>query len=267
MQLYLHVIQRGYELSPHSHDVIAKNFLTSQASSIGYFDMGQFPLNNTLFQFDASSHGLSYAAAMQMEERLMADLLVAGYSSIIDQHNGTPLLQLPLPFQRLVADVDNLVKKQKDEMKVETTEHNANLFVTTPANSSQEQSVSGSNSSDDRSPTDVSVRSAPDPFRSTRRSGSTDDSIKPSSKPSEPLSKSFSDLNSSSIFNNNASISANTGSSFGAPGSGPVPESPNPASRFSPRTFASPGKGKGKVRMSIDHTIHEHEDEDLYRHD
>jgi hypothetical protein len=205
--------------------------------------------NNTRFQFNEESQRLDYGTAMGIEMSLMEDLLKAGYASLRDQYSdaGEGILGLN---QRRLAENLHLLQLQRDEMLKGNSENE----LTPRAPISPAQSPKGTTAAIPDSRGNINLTPA----------GRTSKPINPTSKPFEPQrrlsepQKAGDGIGDSSAY---SPLRRRTSSTLSLPFPDDSPATDSPRKRTD---YVTPTKNKRGTRVSVDHTIHEENDEELF---
>lgn len=202
--------------------------------------------NNTQFHFDDDSQHLDYGTAMGMERRLMQDLLKAGYASLDEQSPDAGSGRDP---GRLVERW-GMLQLQRDGMLPGYFEEE--LTSRPPISPAQSPRV-----------TTAAIPDAGGTIELTP-TGRTSKQIDPASKPFEPRRRLSEPQQPPPAVRDSPGyppLRRRTSSTLSIPFPEDSPATDSPHKRID---YVTPTKIKRLARVSVDHTIHEEDDEDLF---
>jgi hypothetical protein len=206
--------------------------------------------NNTQFQFNEESQRLDYGTAMGIEMSLMQDLLKAGYASLAEQYSDAGEVVVSANQRRLAENL-HMLQLQRDEILRGDSENE----LTPRAPTSPAQSPRGTTAAIPDAGGNVNLTPT----------GRTSKPIDPTCKPFEPRRRLSEPRQAGAVFGDSpvySPLRRRTSSLLSFPFADDTPATDSPRKRID---YATPTKGKrGGARVSVDHTIHEENDEDLF---
>lgn len=205
--------------------------------------------NNTRFQFNEESQHLDYGTAVGIETSLMQDLLRAGYAFLTEQSSDAGK-GIPGANQRRLAENLHMLQLQRDEILLGDSEND----FTPRAPVSPAQSPKGTTAAILDAIGNINL--AP--------TGRTSKPIDPTSKPFEPRRRLSEPQQVTGVIGDSPAYSPlrrRTSSTLSLPFPEDSPATDSPHKRTD---YLTPTKNKRGARVSVDHTIHEENDEDLF---
>jgi hypothetical protein len=247
LQFFLDLVERGAEVCGNERPFQARFIVKPRLPTTAAPENPHF-LNNTRFQFNEDSQRLDYGTAMSIEMKLIQDLLTAGYASWKGQY--------ACAGEGYVADnqrqlVDNLrvLNLQRQEILQGDFENE----LTPRAPISPAQSPKG---------TTAAISDASGNINLTP-TGRISKPTNPTSKPFEPRRRLSDPQQMSGVVGDSPMylpFRRRTSSTLSLP----FPEDTSATNSPPNRTdYVTPTKTKRGARFSVDHTIHE-DDEDVF---
>ena len=205
-------------------------------------------LNNTRFQFNEESQSLDYGTALGIEMKLMQELLSAGYAFVKEQNENSQHSTVANSQRELAENLRMLQVQEQEILQGEFHDESTPRAPLSPAQSPKGTTAAVANASGHINITPT---------------GKTSKSIDPTSKPFEPRRRlsepqqPFGGVGDSPMHD---PFRRRTSSTLSLPFPDDTPTTTSPRKHAE---YVTPTKSKRGARVSVDHTIHEEDDEDL----
>ena len=247
-QFFLDLIERGVDT--YGEGVTFKEcFIVKARVATSALPENPYFLNNTRFQFNEESQRLDYGTAMGIETNLMQDLLVAGHTSLKGQYEYSQENDVANGQRQLAENLRMLQLKRQEMLQDDFQNESTPRAPLSPA-----QSPKGTTSAIADSSGHINMTLA----------GKTLKSIDPTSKPFEPRRRLSEPQQVPGVTRDSPMHSPfrrRTSSTLSLP----FPEdSPTAHSPRNHADYVTPTKTKRGARFSVDHTIHEEDEEHLF---